>query len=166
MGRMGGLFVAAGVAFAVAVANAPSAWSVAIDVNRGGMIDTWDDDGGWSTPNYYVCQLKSVDGSVAFEAMTYTDYRDRVKELPALYKEAVAEWSRSKKEALKAHEKFTEKKPSVPAVVKGSKSYQDKADAMAAAEKLQARWDEVLERKRAKKEGEADKGGAKQEKPG
>jgi len=168
MERMGRLFVAAVVFFAVAVVGAPSAWSVTVDVTGGGgMTGGWsDNNGGWSTPSYYVCQVKGVDGSVAFEAMTTTDYRDRVKELPALYKEATAQWSRSKKEALKAGEKFTEKKPSVPAIVKGSKSFREKAEATTAAEKLQAKWDEALARKRAKEEEKADGRGAKEEKPG
>jgi len=162
MGTRSKLLLLGAVVGVVAILQAAPAWAVTADFRRDGRmpvddINRWGNN-DWSRSYYYVCQVRGTDGEVGFEVIDAQDYKERLKELPQLYKEAVTQWQRDKKEADKNKEKFAEKKPAKPVIRKVSdRKYKEKEDADAYAEKLKKLWDEKAEKKRAKEEEEAPK---------
>ena len=137
---------------AVAVAGARHAW--ALETVRRADADSrrHDRDGDWRVQRYYVCQVKSVEGTVTFEVIAQDAYSDEVKSLADAYREACKDYVTARREAKKKKEKFEQPKPNKPAIRK-LKSFKTEKAAEEYAEKLRKRWEEKLAKKREKEDG-------------
>ena len=103
---------------------------------------------------YYILQVMGASGDVSFEVVGDTEYQDKLKDYKEQYRTAAIEWQKAKREAAKHKQEFTDKKPTGPQVMrKMASTFKTAEDAKATADKYQDKWNEMLEKKRAKEEG-------------
>ncbi len=148
------LWLAAGIASARSISGL-----------EGGRRTTGDTNRTDHKPlKYYILQVMGAAGQVTFEVCGDTESKDRLKSYEEEYATAQKEWYKAKSDARKNKQEFTQEKPKGPMLIKKlDASFKKEEDARTYAEKMQKKWDEALEKKKAAKE--AAKEEAKKDEP-
>lgn len=111
------------------------------------------DRGDHKPLKYYVLQVMGVDGQVTFEVCGDTELKERLKDYEEEFANAQKEWLKAKAEAKKNKQEFTQEKPKGPVLMKRlDVTFKKEEEAKAYAEKMKAKWDEAMEKKKAEKE--------------
>jgi hypothetical protein len=109
--------------------------------------------GDQKSSRYFVLQVLGAGGEMTFEVCGDIEYAQRQSTYKKEFQQAQIEWMKAKKEASKRKEEFKEPKPKGPMLVrKWEQTFRKEEDAKAYAEKLQKKYDEAMEKKKAQKE--------------
>lgn len=106
-------------------------------------------------PRYVVARAMDTEGEWSINVLEEEQYKDRRKELPKEYSEAVKEWIAAAKEARKNKEKFDQPRPKKPSITRVGKIYSSKEDAEAFQEKYKEYFEKKLEASRKKEPSDA-----------
>ena len=89
--------------------------------------------------SYVVIRVKDMAGETSYDVIAMKEIRQRSAEAQKEYKQAVLDWNKARVEARKNKEKFTEKKPLKPVIVKVGPVFRTEEKAETYAQKLRDR---------------------------